>query len=163
MAFQITGKIEQIGEVTMKTSNNGGQSFQSREFVLDATRFNPETGEPWENHPKFELSSRNVNIIDGFQVGQRVTVDFVVRGAKYPDKKTGEIKYFTTISAFRITPDDQQQQSPQYSPQSQPTYQQPAQQAQYAPQPQYQHGGQPFPPQVNNQGVPQGQAEDLPF
>lgn len=142
MAFQITGKIEQIGEVTMKTSNNGGQSFQSREFVLDATRFNPETGEPWENHPKFELSSRNVNIIDGFQVGQRVTVDFVVRGAKYQDKKTGEIKYFTTISAFRITPADQQQQSPQ---------------------PQYQHGGQPFPPQVNNQGVPQGQAEDLPF
>lgn len=163
MAFQITGKIELIGEVTSKPSNNGGQPFQSREFVLDTTRFNPETGEPWENHPKFELSSRNVNIVDDFQVGQKVTVDFVLRGVKYPDKATGEIKYFTTISAFRITAADQQQQAPQYTPQSQPTYQQPAHQAQYAPQPQQQQGGQPFPHQVNNQGAPQGQADDLPF
>ena len=103
MAYQITGKIETIGEIISKATNNGGQPFQSRSFVLDATRFNPETGEPWENHPKFELSSRNVNIIDGFQVGQRVTVDFVLRGAKYQDKQTGETRYFTTVSAFKVS------------------------------------------------------------
>ena len=159
MAFQITGKIELIGEITTKASKNGGQPFQSREFVLDATRFNPDTGEPWENHPKFELSSRNVNIIDGFQIGQRVTVDFTLRGAKYADKETGEIKYFTSISAFRITPAEQQQGQAQ-----QGQVQQPAQAPAAAPQPAVQPAAQPFPPQVDESGNPvSGNADDLPF
>ncbi len=162
MAFQITGKIELIGEIVSKPSKNGGQPFQSRVFVLDATRFNPETGEPWENHPKFELSSRNVNITDGFQVGQKVTVDFSLRGAKYTDQTTGETKYFTSINAFKITPaEQQQQQQTQYSSQSQPTFQQPAQAPQYAQAPSQ---GAPFPPQVdaNGEPLPEG-ADDLPF
>lgn len=154
MAFQITGKIELIGDIVSKPSNNGGQPFLSREFILDATRFNPETGEPWENHPKFELSSRNVNIIDGFQVGQKVTVDFTIRGAKYPDKNTGEIKYFTTISAFRITAAEQQMQQ-----NGQVQAQQPITVAQPAPQVQ-----SPFPPPVDAAGNPIGEKnDDLPF
>jgi hypothetical protein len=154
MAYQIIGKIEMIGEVLTRPSNNGGQPFQSREFVLDATRFNPETGEPWENHPKFELSSRNVNILDGFQVGQRVVVDFVVRGVKYQDKTTGETKYFSTISAFRVTAADQHQQV-QYSSQSQPTFQQPAQQVATQSNPQ--------PAQHEDAQAVQMQDYDLPF
>ena len=76
MAFQITGKIEVIGATTPITTKNGSVIYR-REFVLDATRYNPDTGEPWENHPKFELGGNNVNIIDQFQVGQRVTVDYL--------------------------------------------------------------------------------------
>ena len=159
MAFQIEGKIEWIGKVQSKPSRNGGQPFYSREFVLDATRYNPKTGEPWGNHPKFELSSQRVNIIDGFEVGQRVVVEFSLRGSKYPDQATGEMKYFTTISAFNITSAEQPQQS-QYSSQSQPTFQQPAQNTQYAPQPQ----GAPFPPNVDNNGNPvKNEDDDLPF
>lgn len=147
MAYQITGKIEKIGDVVSSPVKNGEQTFNSREFVLDTTRFNPETGEPWENHPRFDLSGRNVNIIDGFQIGQRVTVDFVLRGAKYSDKQTGEIKYFTKVSAFRIVAAEHQSEQVN-NPLTQV---------------QYQQGGHPFPPQVNNQGAPQGQADDLPF
>lgn len=101
MAFQITGKIEVIGATTPITTKNGTMIYR-RELVLDATRFNSFTGEPWENHPKFDLTGQNVNILDQFQAGQRVTVDFSLRGAKYQDKNTGEIKYFTSISAFRV-------------------------------------------------------------
>lgn len=148
MAFQIIGKIEYIGPIIEKPSNNGGQPFYSREFVLDATRYNPDTGEPWENHPKFELSSSRVSIIDSFQIGQRVVVDFALRGAKYPDKETQETKYFTSISAFKIVPYEQRQQT-QYVQQSQPAYQP------QAPAPQG-----PFPPQENIEGIgPDG----LPF
>lgn len=162
MAYQITGNIELIGEITSKVSSNGGQPFQSRMFVLDATRFNPETGEPWENHPKFELNSRNVNMIDGFRTGQRVTVDFVVRGVKYFDKNTGETRYFTTINAIRITSADQRQ----YSPQSQSTSQKPD--LQNSQQPQYAHTPQgqsvQFPPKVyNNDNPNQWESYDLPF
>lgn len=161
MAFQITGKIEVIGAIVSKPSKNGGQPFLSREFVLDATRYNPDTGEPWENHPRFELSSRNVNIIDQFQVGQKVTVDFSLRGSKYADQNTGEIKYFTTINAFRIALAEQQvQQQGGYQQPTAPTYQQPAPQPQYSPQPAPQ--GQPFPPKVDANGNPVAD-DDLPF
>lgn len=161
MAFQITGKIEVIGATTPITTKSG-QTFYRRELVIDATRYNPETGEPWENHPRFELGGTNVNILDQFQVGQKVTVDFSLRGAKYPDQSTGEIKYFTSINAFKVTLADQQNT---YQSGMQPTGQQPMQ----AQQPQYQQGQQmqgqqPFPPQVDNNGNPvQGNADDLPF
>ena len=153
MAYQITGKLEWKGEPYSKTAKNGGQAFQRREFILDCTRYNPDTGEPWENHPKFELSSRNIGLIDNFQVGQRVTVDFSLKGTKYTDEATGEIKYFTTISAFGITLADQQ-------PAQQPQGQAPAP---AAGQPQAQEA-RPFPPQTDNDGNPiSGNADDLPF
>ena len=154
MAFQITGKLELVGETTAHTSKNGGQPFYRREFVLDCTRYNPDTGEPWENHPKFELSGNKCSLIEQFQIGQRLTVDFSLKGAKYPDQQTGEIKYFTSINAFRIALAEQQgQQQSQFLPQTAPTGIQPAaQQAQ-----------QPFPPQVDQNGVPVANEDDLPF
>ena len=158
MAFQITGKIEVIGATTPITTKNGSVIYR-REFVLDATRYNPDTGEPWENHPKFELGGNNVNIIDQFQVGQRVTVDFSLNGAKYPDQATGEIKYFTTIKAFRITAAEQQGQRP-----AQALYQgQPAYPPQQNPFPATAPTGQPFPPAVDQDGNPVENPDDWPF
>lgn len=155
MAFQITGKIEVIGATTPITTKTGSTIYR-RELVLDCTRFNPDTGEPWENHPKFELGGQNVNILDQFQVGQRVTVDFSLRGAKYPDQTTGEIKYFTSISAFKVALAEQQ---PNYQSGMQPTGQQPQSQ-----QWQQMQGHQPFPQQVDNNGnLAQGDANNLPF
>ena len=160
MAFQIIGKIELIGTIVSKSSKKGGQPFQTREFVLDATRYNPETGEPWENHPKFELRGNNVNIIDQFQVGQRVTVDFSLNGTKYVDETTGEVKFFTTIKAFRITAAEQQGQQPaQASNQGQTTY--PPQQQ--VPPPATAPAEQPFPPAVDQNGNPVENPNDLPF
>jgi len=159
MAFQITGKLELVGETIARTPKNGGQPFYRREFVLDCTRYNPDTGEPWENHPKFELGGNNCALIDQFEIGQKVTVDFSLKGAKYPDQQTGEIKYFTTINAFKIVLAQQQQQQNGYQPGTAPTNQQPAQQPQYAPQP----AQQPFPPQVDENGMPVDNPDDLPF
>lgn len=153
MAFQITGKLELVGETIARNSSNGGQPFYRREFVLDCTRFNPDTGEPWENHPKFELSGNKCTLIDQFQIGQRLTVDFSLRGSKYTDEKTKETKYFTTISAFGIALAQQpgQQQQNGYQPTMAPTNQQPAQMQQ-----------NPFPPQVGEGEVPP-ENDDLPF
>lgn len=152
MAFQITGKIEVIGAITPITTKSG-QTIYRREFVIDATRYNPDTGEPWENHPKFEIGGQNVNMLDQFQVGQRVTVDFSLRGAKYPDQNTGEIKYFTSINAFKVALAERSGQQNSYQSPAAPTYQQPAQQMQ---------AQQPFPPQIDENGAPIGN-DDLPF
>ena len=161
MAFQITGKLEVAGETVAITPKNGGQPFYKREFVLDCTRYNPDTGEPWENHPRFELSGSSCSLLDQFKVGQRLTVDFSLRGAKYADQQSGEIKYFTTINAFRITPVEQQQQVPQA-----PSYVQQAVQVQNYAQPVTQtqvHSQPQFPPQVNEDGLPIQRNDDLPF
>ena len=152
MAFQITGKLELVGETIARTSKNGGQPFYRREFVLDCTRYNPDTGEPWENHPKFELAGNNCTLLDQFQIGQKVTVDFSLKGAKYPDQQTGEIKYFTSINAFRITLAEQIQNQNGYQPTTSPYNVHPAAQAHT-----------PLPPQVYANGVPVKGNDDLPF
>ncbi len=152
MAYQITGKLEFMGETIARTPKNGGQPFYRREFVLDCTRYNPETGEPWENHPKFELSGNNCSLIEQFQIGQRLTVDFSLKGAKYPDQQTGEIKYFTSINAFKIAPAEQRQQQQDFQPQTAPTGMQPS----------VQQTQQPFPPKVDENGAPVDN-DDLPF
>ena len=147
MAFQITGKLEYVGDTIARTPKNGGQPFYRREFVLDCTRYNPDTGEPWENHPRFELSGKNCSLVEQFQLGQRLTVDFTLKGAKYVDQQTEETKYFTSINAFQIALAEGQSQ---YHPQTAPTGQQPLQ----APQ-------QQFPPKVDQNG--EEEKDDLPF
>lgn len=151
MAFQITGKLEVVGDTIARTSKNGGQPFYRREFVLDCTRYNPDTGEPWENHPKFELAGNNCTLLDQFQIGQKVAVDFSLKGAKYPDQQTGEIKYFTSINAFRITLVEQGQNQNGYQPNGSNNVYQAAQ------------VHTPLPPQVYANGVPVKGNDDLPF
>lgn len=151
MAFQITGKLEFVGETIARTPKNGGQPFYRREFVLDCTRYNPDTGEPCENHPKFELSGNNCTLLDQFQISQKVTVDFSLKGAKYPDQQTGEIKYFTSINAFRIALAEQGQQQNGYQPATAPTNVHPAAQALNT-----------LPPHVDANCVPV-EGNDLPF
>lgn len=151
MAFQITGKIEVIGEKTSIPSKNGGQPFLKQDLVLDCTRFNPDTGEPWENHPRFELTGRNVGQLDNLQLNQKVTVDFALKGAKYADPETGEVKYFTSISAFKVTPVSNQQPQQNYQQGEAPaSLQTPVPQA--------------GPVQGQAQGMPQQEDnDDLPF
>ena len=45
MANQITGRIIEIGQTVQIPSKNGGSSFTKREFILDATTYDPYTGE----------------------------------------------------------------------------------------------------------------------
>ncbi len=127
--MQITGKIEVIGETVTIPSKNGGQPFYRRELVLDCTRYNPDTGEPWENHPKLEFSGGKCSLLDTYQVGQRVTVDFSLRGTKYQDTQTGETKYFTSVSGYGIALAETAQTQTQEAPQG-PAPQAPAQQGQ---------------------------------
>ena len=41
MANQITGRIIQIEQTVQITSKNGGATFTKREFILDATTYDP--------------------------------------------------------------------------------------------------------------------------
>ena len=152
MTLQITGKIEVVYDKIARTAQNGATFFR-REFVLYCTRYNPENGEPWENHPKFELTGDKCDMIDNFKIGQRVTVDFSLKGAKYSVEETGEIKFFTTINAYRVTSAEQNGDERSQASVQQPAAQSPSQAHQQ---------GQP----VSSQGdanEQQGDSDDLPF
>lgn len=132
MATTITGKIHQIGQTVSIPSKNGGQPFLKREIIIDNTRFDPYTGErsAYENFPCIEFGGEKCKDLDGYQVGQVVTISFELQGSYYKDS-TGVEKNITRARGYKIearavaTPQPQPQPQPQAAPMQQPMYQQP--------------------------------------
>jgi hypothetical protein len=66
------------------------EKFIKREFVLN---------EPHDQYPQdilFQLTQKNVDVLDKFVEGQEVEVSFRIRGREYNGK------YFNNIEAWRI-------------------------------------------------------------
>ena len=74
--MKIAGKLVEIFE-TVKIK----ESFQKREFVLEYAS-NPKYPEVI----KFELVQDKCTLLDGFKVGQDLSVDFDLRGRKWTDR-----------------------------------------------------------------------------
>lgn len=100
MANTITGRILLIGEVENIPYQD--KVFSKREVVLDCSRFDTMTGEKMENYPKFEFTGKHVDDLNNYQVGQFVTVSFVLSGRRV--EKDGKTSYFTNITAYKIEP-----------------------------------------------------------
>lgn len=62
MANQITGRIIEIGQTVQIPSKSGGSSFIKREFILDATTYDPYTGERSEYENIIPLEFRVTSV-----------------------------------------------------------------------------------------------------
>lgn len=103
MVYNIKAKIYKIGEVQSIPSQQGGEPFRKRSIVLDASRFDPFTGEKnGDNFVVVEFSGKRVEELDKFAVGDLANVSFVLQGRKYIDKATQEERYFTSIIGIGI-------------------------------------------------------------
>ena len=71
-------------------------TFRKREFVVEYAE-NP----LYPQFVKFELVQDNVALIDNFEAGQMIEVDFNLRGREWTNPQ-GEKKYFNTLAAWRI-------------------------------------------------------------
>lgn len=149
MANQITGRIIEIGQTVQIASKNGGSSFTKREFILDATTYDPYTGErsEYENVIPLEFSGDKCTELDRFNQGDVVTVSFVLQGRSWTTQD-GELKRMASIRCYKIEGRSGVSQSPQSAPVQQ-----------LAPQPTY-HQPQDFPPPVDVNG---NAKDDLPF
>lgn len=149
MANTITGRVYSVGQTLSIPSKSGGQPFLKRDLVLDATRYDPYTGEKgFENFPLFEFTGDKCKELDGLQVGSVVTVSFDLQGG-YFDAQDGTKKNYTRVRGYKIEVKGvaQQVQQVQQQPQAQQYYQQQAQpQYQQQAQPQYQQAPPPPPP-----------------
>lgn len=164
MANTVRGKILAIEPIQTIPSKKGGNPYETRRLLLDATRFDALTGERGqENFLMFDFGGeRNIHVPDNFKRGDIVEVYFRLRGNKYT--KQGETKpsYFLHAEGYKIehiNVNGNQQQAAAPSAQSQ----------QDAPQENAQQTAAPSQqaPQNNGTQAPQkngdGQGDDLPF
>ena len=101
MANQISGKILLIeNAVDVPTKNNG--VFTKRRIVLDASHYDPMTGQKFENYPAFDFVMRNIPKLDSFKEGDMVTISFALNGR--PFDKDGKRDYFTSVVGYDIAP-----------------------------------------------------------
>lgn len=96
--MEIKAKIEKIFP-TQQIKD----SFRKREFVVEYAD-NPQYPEVI----KFECIQDKCDQLDQFAEGQLVNVSFNLKGRKWTDPK-GEVKYFNSLQAWRITPESQDQ------------------------------------------------------
>lgn len=118
MPLQQTGRVCRIGQ-TVTFQSEKGNTYYRRELVLDITRCDMYTGErsQYETFAAFEFDGDNCKMLDTLKEEQVVTVDFVINGRKYTDKRTGEVKYFNSLRGMKVTPRQTAQQPVAPTPQ----------------------------------------------
>lgn len=172
MAFQISGIIQHIGNTESIPYQD--KVFKKRELVLDCSYRNQFTGQiERANYPKFEFTGNHVDDLNGFNMGDIVTVSFSLNGSR--SEKDGQVRYFTNVQGYKIekyqSRYNQQQggnQTAQAANGNQPTPTQGScQSAQQAAVESARNAAPPapnFPPAVDENGNPiQGNNDDLPF
>ena len=120
----VIGFIKSIGE-TANVAKAGNQPFNKRVLVLDVSRYDPMTGEKYENLVSFNFVQRHCDDLNCFAIGEKVEVTFAISGNEW------EGKIINDIIGFRIERIGQPQGQ---QPTTQTPAQQPAQTPQAAPQ-----------------------------
>ncbi len=91
MSLSITGAILEISDVQQIK-----ETFKKREFVLEHTE-NPQ----YPEFIKFELIQDKCALLDAYKVGDKVNVQFNLKGRKWTDRE-GKVVYFNSLQAWRI-------------------------------------------------------------
>ncbi len=94
MSYEISGKIIQIGDVQQIS-----EKFKKREFVIETEKVvNPTL--VFTDFVKFQILQDRVSLIDNFNQGDMIKVNFDIRGNKW--EKNGETMYFTNLEAWKV-------------------------------------------------------------
>ena len=165
MANQISGKVL-ILENAVTIPTRTGNTFTKRQIVLDASHYDPMTGQKFENYPAFDFIGNRVNDLDSFKEGDLVTISFALNGR--PFEKDGKTIYITSVTGYKIEPYQRQNNGYKPSNSTHPTTTHPTTtpptnpQAQPHAQNMPQQTSQTFPPNVDENGRPRNE-DDLPF
>jgi len=92
MSYQLTGKIK-----TVKDERQVSDTFKIREFVVTID------GEgKYPQQLQLQVTQDKCELLNTFTAGSDVTVSFNLRGREWTDPKTGDVKVFNTLEAWRI-------------------------------------------------------------
>lgn len=93
MNLEITGKL-----VEKYDTQNVSDRFKKREFVLELVE--EVNGNPYTNYAKMQLVQNKCDILDRFNVGDNLRVNFNIKGNRY--EKEGRTSYFSNLDAWRL-------------------------------------------------------------
>ena len=92
MNLEITGKLVEKYETQVVSDR-----FKKREFVLELP---DETGNGYINYAKMQLVQTKCDIIDRFNVGDTLRINFNIKGNRV--ERDGKTAYFSNLDAWRI-------------------------------------------------------------
>lgn len=148
MSNQITGRLIGIGHTLQIPTKNSNEPLLKREFLLDATTYDPYTGQrsEYENVLPLEVLGDKCAEFDNLNIGDVITVSFALQGRSWTNQD-GEQKRMVSVRCYKIEarrPAHQQAQQtvPQPTPRPEPI----SRQTTIAPP--------PFPPYVDEYGRP---------
>src|SRR4051812_40340929 len=88
--------MEVTGQLKVKFDTQRiSEKFQKREFVLST-----ELSTPYPQHVSFQLTQDKCNLLDQYNVGDELKIQFNLRGREWNGPQG--IKYFNTLEAWRI-------------------------------------------------------------
>ena len=90
--MELKGTLKKINQVV-----NVSEKFKKREFVVTTTE------DKFPQDILLQLSQDNVDLVDEFVLGDEVNVGFNLRGREWVNPKTGEVRYFNTLEAWRVS------------------------------------------------------------
>jgi len=88
--MEVTGQLK-VKFDTQKVS----EKFQKRDFVLST-----DLSTPYPQHVSFQITQDKCNLLDQFNPGDELRVQFNLRGREWNGPQG--IKYFNTLEAWRI-------------------------------------------------------------
>lgn len=97
----VTGEVYSLPPAQQIQGRNG-QTYAKRSVVLRQVSYNQRTGDPIENYAEIEFFGNSAAQLDGLREGETVTACFDLRGSKYQDRQTGETRFFTKASGWRV-------------------------------------------------------------
>ncbi len=96
MSYEISGILLEKSAIQQKT-----ETFKTREFVIE--KIDDIGGRTISNYIKFQSVQDKTELIDKFNIGDKIKVHFNIRGTKW--NKDGRELYFTNLDAWRIESD----------------------------------------------------------
>jgi hypothetical protein len=107
-SYTIEGRVISIGQTEQKS-----EKFSVRKFVID------DQAPEYANLHEFQLANAKTELADKFSIGNQVRVHFNLKGRGWTSP-SGEVKYFSSLDAWRIESIDAPQQQPQPAQPQQP-------------------------------------------
>ena len=89
--FSINGKL-----VVKNDTEQIKDTFKKREFVIS------DEGSQYPQEISFQLVQDKCDLIDPYQIGQEIKVNFNIRGRRWENPQTKEVRFFNSLDAWRI-------------------------------------------------------------
>ncbi|MGB6035183.1 MAG: DUF3127 domain-containing protein [Cryomorphaceae bacterium] len=89
--FSINGKL-----VVKNGTEQVTDKFKKREFVI------ADEGSQYPQEIIFQLTQDRVDLLDPYNEGDMLKVNFNLRGRRWQNPKTGETRFFNSLDAWRL-------------------------------------------------------------